>query len=93
MVKKVSGILLANLAEGKMDKQTASQQLAEKREQLRRLFDECVAISDESGVVFETPWGGEGSYEAGLGGRYVPENNTDELRWNDVGWNPSAHSC
>jgi hypothetical protein len=73
-----------------MTKEEGAKLLAERCEQLRKLFDECVAISDASGMDFTLPWGGEGTYEAGIGGVYVP---TDDRWFDKKGWNPSAYSC
>jgi hypothetical protein len=60
---------------------------------------ECVALSEEHGVMFSLPWGGEGSYQRGMGADYVPESASDETkRWalNNppyTGWQPSAGTC
>jgi hypothetical protein len=75
-----------------MTKEEAVKLLAEKCEELHKLFNECVAIADENEIIFELPYGGEGTAERGLGGYYDP---TGEVRvWSDYqGWNPSSQSC
>jgi hypothetical protein len=72
-----------------MTKEEGAKLIAEHCVTLRKLFDECVAIADASGVEFDLPWGGEGSSESGIGGVYVPTSDS----WCGQGWNPSAHSC
>jgi hypothetical protein len=80
------------MTEFTMERETASALLSDKCELLRKLFDECVDISKQSGVTFELPWGGEGTtHEEGysMGGFYLPV----EDKWNNQGWNPSNQSC
>lgn len=72
-----------------MEKEEASKIIAEKLEYAYALINECVKISNESGVWFTLPWGGEGTEEAGMGASYHPINDG----YHENGWNPSAHSC
>lgn len=75
-----------------MTKEEACALIAAKTLELRKLFDECVAIADEHKVVFELPWGGEGTDERGLGGFYDPTGEC--YVFSDYqGWNPSAGTC
>lgn len=75
-----------------MTKEEASKLLAEKCQTLRTLFDECVKIANENEIIFELPYGGEGTPERGLGGHYDPTGEV--CQWSDyAGWNPSAGTC
>lgn len=80
-----------------MDKQQASKEIAELLQQASEALDKAVAISEASGVEFDTPWGGEGTMEAGMGATYYPVGHpaTDTSTWYGTrqGWNPSAGSC
>lgn len=76
-----------------MDTQEASNLISNKLDAARKLLDECVCISEQSGVPFSLPWGGEGTSESGIGADYIPKT-CDKLGYYDhTGWNPSAHTC
>lgn len=73
-----------------MTNEEAVKLMAEKVQTLSQIFQECVKLADETGVVFELPYGGEGTSESGIGGFYEPKEGHS---WHDTGWNPSSHSC
>lgn len=77
------------------DKQyEATQEISKKMSQAFSLIQECVKLADEHGVMFSTPWGGEGgSYMYGMGGDYVPEGYEHSKYYDNTGWNASAYSC
>ena len=80
-----------------MDKQVASELIAEYLALADKYLSDAVRVSDASGVEFSLPWGGEGTSEAGMGATYYPEGHSEigESVWSETrqGWNPSAHSC
>lgn len=76
-----------------MDKQVAAQQIADKLRQAQQLMDECVRISEESGVGFDLPWGGEGTHQCGMGAYYCPKDDPSAGYYDHEGWNPSAGTC
>jgi hypothetical protein len=84
-----------------MTQQESYELISKKLEQAKNLINEAVSISEQHGVVFTLPWGGEGTSEAGLGATYVPttasekdkEWNSNWNSWRNYGWMPSAGSC
>lgn len=82
-----------------MDKEQASKAIADNLDKISALLNECTKISDESGVGFELPYGGEGTLMKGMGAYYSPEGDTDaEWRRNEYleaysGWHSSAGTC
>lgn len=80
-----------------MDKEFASKQIADLLNTASKALDAAVVISEASGVSFELPWGGEGTSEAGIGAKYLPEGHPDieNVKWYQYrqGWNPSAGTC
>lgn len=84
-----------------MDKQEASALISEKLNLAHSLLGECVAISEESGVIFHLPWGGEGTDMRGTGATYIPTTATAQEKewhslydyWRTGGWMASAGSC
>lgn len=82
------------------DKELVSKAIAAKLRQADDLLVECVLLSEESGVCFTLPWGGEGTSQRGMGAGYVPETASQrDKEWNitnfddSTGWQPSAGSC
>lgn len=66
-----------------MDKQVATKLISDRLDKAYALLRECVAVSEDSGVAFYLPWGGEGTAERGMGAEYVPGS----------GWISSAGTC
>lgn len=82
----------------KADKQAVIQLINKKLKQANDLMQECVFLAEEAGVVFNLPWGGEGTDQRGMGATYVPTTADEKTieyfsNWGDTGWNPSAGSC
>lgn len=80
-----------------MDKQEASKQLADKCEQMRQLFHECVAISASAQIAFDLPWGGEGNSAEdgyGAGATFYPEGVDNYNKYGDYAqWISSTQTC
>jgi hypothetical protein len=82
-----------------LTKEEVSERIANKLRLALELMDDCVALSEEHGVVFELPWGGEGTNQRGMGATYVPETASEqEKKWNlntydRPGWLPSGGTC
>lgn len=71
----------------------AIKKISDNCEKMRVLLDECVSLADQHKIEFETPWGGEGTCEAGIGGSYIPEGSARAESADRIGWNPSSESC
>jgi hypothetical protein len=84
-----------------MDKQVASKLIGDKLSLMAALMRECEVIAEDSGVVFDLPWGGEGTDQRGMGATYVPTTADEETKQNNVGvyayrndgWMSSAGQC
>ena len=92
-MKSRAGIRRVRVAD--MDKQFASELIAAALQTAQEALNSAVAISEQSGVSFELPWGGEGSSESGMGATYLPEGHPRITNGYDNywGWNPSAGTC
>lgn len=88
----VSGLALVQKVVN-MDKQEASKRIAELMEVALEALNAAVKIADEAQVSFETPWGGEGTSERGMGATYVPEGATNAKWFHYKSWNSSAGIC
>jgi hypothetical protein len=81
-----------------VDKKEALETINKKLKQAQNLMDECVFIAEEAGVMFELPWGGEGTSQRGMGAQYIPQS-ADERTIDffsidgTTGWQPSAGTC
>lgn len=80
-----------------MDKQQASKELADKCEQMQKLFYECVTIAIAAKIEFDLPWGGEGCGAEngyGAGATFYPEGVDN---WNKYSeghqWVASNQTC
>jgi hypothetical protein len=80
-----------------VDKQEASRQLAEKCEQMQKLFYECVQIAVEAQIAFELPWGGEGQSALngyGAGATFYPAGVEDwNKNYDGHEWVSSSQTC
>lgn len=82
-----------------LTKEEVSARIANKLQLAAALMDDCVALSEEHGVMFSLPWGGEGTNQRGMGACYVPNSaSDDDKRWNmnewsGPGWQPSGGTC
>lgn len=81
------------------EKQEAIETIDRKLVVAKQMIDDCVKLAEHAGVIFHLPWGGEGTFEAGMGATYVPETASEQdKKWNlnygdRCGWQPSAGSC
>lgn len=85
-----------------MDKKYVLQVIDAKLQQAQALMNECTELSDKYGVVFQLPWGGEGSHQRGMGATYVPPTATESdkefysdymCKYHTDGWMSSAGTC
>lgn len=73
-------------------KQKAAKKIATRCKHMAKLFNECVKLADEAGVVFELPWGGEGTSPQdgyGAGATYYPEVEG----YQSAHWTSSTANC
>lgn len=57
-----------------MTKEEVLAVIATKLEVANNLLRECEQLANEHKVDFYTPWGGEGTHQAGIGGKYDGED-------------------